>query len=127
VTESINQIIGQRIRGKRLLLGWTQKELAKRLNISYQQLQKYERGQNNININMIHALSAAINEPIAYFFQELGEQKAIKTANRIEDSPIFLDDEYRDMLGMVRLYKQLTPTMQHQIKELMRAFLNSKT
>lgn len=63
-SQSLNKKTGERIRSLRRIMGLTQAELAGKINVSYQQLQKYERGQNNINLNMLSSISEALGHDI---------------------------------------------------------------
>ena len=61
-------LIGQRIRARRKSLGISLKVLAARLDISYQQLQKYERGQNKIAASTLVVIADELQMPVTYFY-----------------------------------------------------------
>lgn len=69
VTKRIDDYIGERVRARRLELGWTQEVLASQLNISYQQVQKYESGANRINAGRLFELAQLLETDISYFFE----------------------------------------------------------
>ncbi|WP_117194041.1 helix-turn-helix domain-containing protein [Rhizobium terrae] len=69
--KTTDQMIGQQIRLRRGHLGMTQGALAKRLGISFQQVQKYETGANRINSSMLYEISLILEAPIAFFFGAL--------------------------------------------------------
>lgn len=58
--KTLNTAAGQRIRLLRKMLGLSQTDLAKRVDISYQQLQKYETGKNNISLSMLESISRGL-------------------------------------------------------------------
>ena len=60
--------VGARIRERRLVLGMSQEALGDRLQISFQQLQKYERGANRVSASTLHRLTQILDAPISYFF-----------------------------------------------------------
>src|SRR5688500_9150300 len=62
--------VGQKVRERRMLLGWTQQRLAGTLGVSFQQVQKYERGANRFSASMLEATAKALEVPISYFFDE---------------------------------------------------------
>jgi transcriptional regulator with XRE-family HTH domain len=62
--------VGQRLRQRRTMLGLSQERLGELLGVSYQQVQKYERGINRIGSSRLHEISAALDVPVAYFFEE---------------------------------------------------------
>lgn len=61
--------IGTLIRERRWQLGKTQIELAFRLNITSQQIQRYEYGINQLNVETLQHFSCALNVPVSYFFR----------------------------------------------------------
>ncbi len=61
--------VGSRLRLRRTLQGMTQNTLAKALGLSFQQIQKYERGTNRIGSSRLYQFSQILDAPIAYFFK----------------------------------------------------------
>lgn len=70
VTE-IDQLVGQRVRVRRALLDMSQEALAEMLGVSFQQLQKYEKGINRICASRLFELSQALRVPVSYFFEDV--------------------------------------------------------
>jgi len=68
---SIDVYVGKRLRLRRTLLGMSQKKLGKEINLTFQQIQKYERGVNRIGSGRLYTLSQALNIPVSYFFDDL--------------------------------------------------------
>ena len=64
----VDAIVGKHIRNRRMLLGMSQSELAGSLGITFQQLQKYERGLNRVGAGRLYELSRALQAPVSYFF-----------------------------------------------------------
>ncbi|WOH63882.1 helix-turn-helix transcriptional regulator [Bradyrhizobium sp. BWA-3-5] len=60
--------IGERIRGQRKRIGLSQKELASRLDIVFQQLQKHENGTSRVPASRLYEIARALNTPISHFF-----------------------------------------------------------
>jgi transcriptional regulator with XRE-family HTH domain len=77
--------IGQRVREKRMALGLSQTALADKLQISFQQVQKYESGANRISGSRLWEMSQVLGEPVSYFFEGLAEDSVIK--NRDDGEP----------------------------------------
>jgi len=65
-----HQILGERIRAKRMAWGITLTELAAELEISYQQMQKYEQGSNRISALKLKRVADYLQTPISYFYGE---------------------------------------------------------
>lgn len=72
----VDRHVGQRARARRRMLQLSQSAVAARLGVSFQQLQKYERGTNRISASTLHALSLALDLPVARFFEGLPEPDA---------------------------------------------------
>lgn len=70
-SDPIAQHIGARIRDKRKLQGWSQKSLAERVGIAFQQIQKYESGANRVNSITLYHIGRALDVPIGYFYEGL--------------------------------------------------------
>lgn len=68
----IDQQVGDRIRKRRTILGFTQEQLAEALDISYQQIQKYETGANRVSAGRLFQIAQRLEVPISFFFEELG-------------------------------------------------------
>lgn len=67
----INVQIGSRLRLIRIIRGLSQKELAQKLGLTYQQIQKYERGQDNLYARRIYEISRILEVPETYFYAGL--------------------------------------------------------
>jgi len=60
--------IGQRVKLARKVLGWSQQQLGDASGITFQQIQKYERGHNRISASRLVEIAKALNKPITYFY-----------------------------------------------------------
>src|SRR4051794_36261191 len=63
--------VGNRIRLRRTLLGMSQERLAEQIGLTFQQVQKYERGTNRVSSSRLFDLSRVLDVPIRYFFEEM--------------------------------------------------------
>jgi transcriptional regulator with XRE-family HTH domain len=72
-TRPIDQHGGERIRLRRTERGLTQEQLAEALDVSYQQVQKYETGANRISAGRIFQIARKLGVEVGYFFDGLGE------------------------------------------------------
>ncbi|CDG22673.1 NilR transcription factor [Xenorhabdus poinarii G6] len=87
--ESANLLVGQRIQTKRKEQGITATALAKQIGISQQQLSRYERGTNRINIDHLVEIAWILHTPIAWFFQDCNKNKTEDdTVNKLTDQYI---------------------------------------
>lgn len=65
-----SKTIGERVKFRRQNIGMSQERLAEILGISYQQVQRYEGGQNKISVERIQQIAAALAVPIVFFFED---------------------------------------------------------
>ena len=68
--------VGERVRLRRNLLGISQTDLGKAVGVTFQQVQKYEKGTNRISASRLFNLSRALDVPISYFFEDLSPAAA---------------------------------------------------
>jgi transcriptional regulator with XRE-family HTH domain len=66
----IDIYVGGRVRMRRKILGLSQERLGSKLGITFQQIQKYEKGTNRIGASRMHAMADALEVPVAYFFPD---------------------------------------------------------
>jgi len=67
----IDVLVGARIRLRRTLLGMSQEKLGAALGLTFQQVQKYERGANKVGASRLYEMSRVLNVPIGFFFDDL--------------------------------------------------------
>jgi len=89
--------VGKRLKERRIFLGLSQTELANMLDISFQQVQKYEKGTNRISASRLVDLSNVLDVNITYFFNEKGK-------NESKDDLM----AQRETLTLVRNYYKIT-------------------
>jgi len=71
--ENFNIHLGKKLRMRRLSLGLTQTKVAQAINVTFQQIQKYEKGTNGVSSNRLMQLSNFLKVPITYFFEDYKE------------------------------------------------------
>jgi len=83
---NFNKHLGSRLRIRRLALGLTQTKVAQAINVTFQQIQKYEKGTNGISSLRIMQLSNFLKVPVVYFFEEFPQYEGAKAVvNQNED------------------------------------------
>lgn len=70
--------VGTRLKQRRVLLGISQEKLAEAIGITFQQIQKYERGANRISASRLFQFSKLLNVPVSYFFEKFSESGGTK-------------------------------------------------
>ena len=76
VANEIDAHVGSRLRLRRLLLGISQEKLGGALGLTFQQIQKYERGANRVGASRLFDLSRVLDVPVSYFFADMPEETA---------------------------------------------------
>ena len=83
--ENFNIHLGKKLRMRRLSLGLTQTKVAQAINVTFQQIQKYEKGTNGVSSNRLMQLSQFLKVPIIYFFEDYKEFKDVNPSEDIND------------------------------------------
>jgi len=78
-----NKQIGERIKFRRQDVGMSQESLAEILDVSYQQVQRYESGRNRLSVESIQLIAHALGVPITFFFEPLSTTESVA----LTDSP----------------------------------------
>jgi transcriptional regulator with XRE-family HTH domain len=130
--------VGARIRLRRTLLGMSQERLGEALGLTFQQVQKYERGINRVGASRLFDLSRALDVPIAFFFDDMPEPLAASHGGQAyrrnlgfaENQEPFGDEmmNRRETLELVRAYYRITdPATRKRVIELLKAWGSSGT
>ena len=69
--DPIDVHVGARLRYRRMLIGMSQEALGDSLGLTFQQVQKYEKGQNRIGASRLHRIAIALQVPVGFFFEGL--------------------------------------------------------
>ena len=95
--------VGRRIRAQRLLCHMSQTELGNRVGITFQQIQKYEKGVNRVGAGRLARIAEVLNVPVSFFFS--GDQRPTETTENINSGLNFL--ESAGAVRLVRAYAQI--------------------
>lgn len=123
---SVDVHVGARVRLRRTLLGMTQGKLGEALDLTFQQVQKYERGANRIGSSRLFELSQILDVPISYFFDDMADEIAAQPARRVSglkdrSQAVFESDALsrRETLELVRAYYKISdPRVRKRLFEL---------
>ena len=124
--------VGARIRLRRTLLGMSQERLGEALGLTFQQVQKYERGVNRVGASRLFDLSRVLDVPISFFFDDmpdslsgsLGGQSSRRSAAFADQGEGFGDDTLnrRETLELVRAYYRITdPAIRKRVFDLIKS------
>ncbi|MGL4311581.1 MAG: helix-turn-helix domain-containing protein [Paracoccaceae bacterium] len=104
--------VGKRIRHRRWMIGMTQQQLADKVGIKFQQIQKYETGMNRVSASRLWDISDALAVQISFFFEGLGDQEAAAV-----EGDILAD---REALELVRSYYAIPEHQRRRLFDLAR-------
>jgi transcriptional regulator with XRE-family HTH domain len=105
--------VGKRIRHRRWMVGMTQQQLADKVGIKFQQIQKYETGMNRVSASRLWDISDALGVTIAFFFEGLteGEKAVVAAADMMAD---------KEALELVRSYYAIPEAQRRRLFDLAR-------
>ncbi len=116
--------VGSRVRMRRTLLGMSQEKLGDALGLTFQQVQKYERGANRVGASRLYQISRILDVPVSFFFDEMAAESATASAGMAEEAaPSSFDPmAKRETLELVRAYYRIAdPRVRKRIFELTKA------
>ena len=126
--------VGGRVRLRRTLLGMSQEKLGEAIGLTFQQVQKYERGANRIGASRLFDLSRVLDVPVSFFFDDMSDDVsqqsprmmvaglAEEVASRFEADPM----TKRETLELVRAYYRIIDShVRKRIFELAKALANA--
>lgn len=109
--------VGKRIRHRRWLVGMTQQQLAEKVGIKFQQIQKYETGMNRVSASRLWDIASALSITVSFFFEGLDEAEASVAFETDVPNDILKDKE---ALELVRSYYAIPETQRRRLFELAR-------
>lgn len=99
----IDKNVGQRVRWRRRELKLTQEKLGDMLELTFQQVQKYEKGVNRISAGRLFEVASVLGVPVTYFYEGVGDipsRKTLAVAEEIAASPApIMNDETMELIS----------------------------
>lgn len=124
---SVDAHVGQRIRMRRTLLGLSQSQLGEALGLTFQQVQKYERGANRIGASRLYAIAELLGVEVSYFFDDLPDEPGVtlppvltghETGGALDVNAL----NKRETLELVRTYYRIKDTA---VRDRLREFVGA--
>ncbi|WP_449230770.1 helix-turn-helix domain-containing protein [Azospirillum doebereinerae] len=98
--------VGQRVRMRRTLLGMSQEKLGEAIGLTFQQVQKYERGSNRISAGTLYRLGQVLDVPVSFFFDAYDDDATSRRNARTDDSAPSTDSQIsRREARLLRLWR----------------------
>ena len=112
---NFNRHLGSKLRMRRLALGLTQTKVAQAINVTFQQIQKYEKGTNGISSLRIMQLANFLKVPVVYFFEGFPEY-----AGSSKDENIYSGEEYLNYSFLAKLFTSLSEQQKEKILQVLK-------
>ena len=125
--------VGGRLRIRRTMIGMSQEKLGEAVGLTFQQIQKYERGANRIGCSRLYQFSHLLNVPVAFFFEDMPSDALGKVANAfaadmsdhaqsdLSDDPL----SRQESLELVQAYYRISdPKVRKRLFDLLRSLAN---
>lgn len=127
--------VGARVRLRRTLLGMSQEKLGDAIGLTFQQVQKYERGANRVGASRLYDLARVLDVPVSYFFEEMSPETSARArqyaAGMAEDEGETYEADpltKRETLELVRAYYKITdPKVRKRLFEMTKALAQGQT
>jgi len=123
---AIDRLVGGQLRKRRIELGLTQLSVAEAIGVTFQQIQKYERGSNRVVASRLYDLANTLEVPLEYFFAEAQQDASAGTE---ADDPG--DDTYpspKETRSLINAYYEIAdPALRKKLIDLVRSVSASKS
>jgi len=119
--------VGRRLRSRRTILGMSQEDIGDSVGITFQQVQKYERGLNRIGSSRLYEFATLLGVGVSYFFEELADSD--KKENTLSDGEFLFEHEKlnnKEVMSLVRSYYGISdPKIRKKVLSLVKAIAAS--
>jgi transcriptional regulator with XRE-family HTH domain len=88
----IDRHVGNRVRMRRMMIGMSQEKLGAALDLTFQQVQKYEKGTNRIGASRLHRIASVLGVPIEFFYEGAPHGSAAATGFAESPSSTYMSD-----------------------------------
>ena len=116
--DNFNKHLGNKLKLRRLALGLTQTKVAKAINVTFQQIQKYEKGTNGVSSSRLMQLANFLKVPITYFYEDFPSYKVDSSSDSANT-----DLNYS---FLVKTFSKLSDTDKNKLIQLLRNSSNLK-
>ena len=124
MTDPVDSHVGSRLRLRRTLMGMSQEKLGNSVGLTFQQIQKYERGLNRIGASRLYQFCKALDVPVSFFFDEMPGDMGSQpfSTSQVQKATYDEDMSRRETLELVRAYYRIdNRNTRKRIYELVKA------
>ena len=104
-----DQYVGSRVRTRRMMLSMSQTELGDAIGVTFQQLQKYEKGTNRISASRLQQIANGLQTSVSFFFEDPRESSTVSEERRRSPSPDYVSEFLKtsDGLALVEAFTRI--------------------
>ena len=113
--ENFNKHLGNKLKLRRLALGLTQTKVAKAINVTFQQIQKYEKGTNGVSSSRLLQLAVFLKVPVSYFYEDY-------TDNKGEEANIAVEQQSSDLnySFLIKIFSKLSSNQKSKVLQILK-------
>ena len=111
--ENFNKHLGNKLKLRRLALGLTQTKVAKAINVTFQQIQKYEKGTNGVSSTRLLQIANFLNVPVVYFFEDFKDYNP-------KDKEGISSDENLNYSFILKLFQNFSDTQKEKLLQVLK-------
>lgn len=124
--DPIDVHVGSRIRLRRQLLGLSQEKLGESLGLTFQQVQKYERGANRVSASRLFDLSVVLGVPISFFFDDISPEISAAIDRRLKDENQAGSSGDSETNTLLEYYFKIdSPILRRRLREMIKSLGDS--
>jgi len=116
--ENFNKHLGNKLKLRRLALGLTQTKVAKAINVTFQQIQKYEKGTNGVSSIRLLQLSNYLKVPISFFFEDYSEY--LINMEKVKEGHMTVNYNF-----LIKIYSELTNDQKIKFNKSIQTTINT--
>ncbi|MBX3512333.1 MAG: helix-turn-helix transcriptional regulator [Xanthobacteraceae bacterium] len=121
----IDRHVGSRVRMRRMMISMSQEKLGERLGITFQQVQKYEKGTNRIGASRLHQIANILSVPVAFFYDDMPGGEAAAGFGE-SGNPVYVSEFMSSPEGLAlakAFMKVADPKLRRRIVDLVEAMV----
>ena len=113
--DNFNKHLGNKLKLRRLALGLTQTKVAKAINVTFQQIQKYEKGTNGVSSSRLLQLAVFLKVPVSYFYEDY-------TDNKGEEANIAVEQQSSDLnySFLIKIFSKLSSNQKSKVLQILK-------
>lgn len=124
----IDRHVGSRVRMRRMMVSMSQEKLGERLGITFQQVQKYEKGTNRIGASRLHQIAGILGVPVAFFYEDMPSSGETNAGFAETGNPLYISEFMAspEGLSLAKAFMKVNdPKLRRRIVDLVEAMVIS--